>query len=125
MLSRLYQLAETGDDFAFETTLASRSFAPWIAKLKTRGYHFHLVFLTLSSADIAIARVAERVRMGGYDVPTDTIQRRFVSGIRNVFDLYQPMACGAFTTLRIAGRLHGGRKNTASAAAASSTPRNK
>ena len=92
MLSRLHQLAEEGDDFAFKTTLASRSFAPWIAKLKMRGYRFHLVFLTLPSADIAIARVAERVRMGGHDVPASTIQRRFVSGIRNFFDLYQPMA---------------------------------
>lgn len=92
MLTRLHQLAEEGDDFAFETTLASRSFATWIAKLKTRDYRFHLVFLTLPSADIAIARVAERVRMGGHDVPASTIQRRFVSGIRNFFDLYQPMA---------------------------------
>jgi len=82
MLERLHYLAKERVDFAFETTVASRSFAPWIAKLKQSGYTFHLVFLWLPSADFAVARVAERVRMGGHDVPEETIRRRYkkVSG---------------------------------------------
>jgi hypothetical protein len=93
MLRRLDELAESGADFAFETTLASRSFAPWIAELqRSRRYSFHLVFLWLPSADQAIARVAERVRLGGHSIPSDTIRRRHARGIANFFALYRPIA---------------------------------
>ncbi len=92
MLERLHYLAKERVDFAFETTLASRSFAPWIAKLKQSGYTFHLVFLWLPSADFAVARVAERVRMGGHDVPEETIRRRYNKGIENFFRLYRPLS---------------------------------
>jgi len=92
MLERLHFLAKERVDFAFETTLASRSFAPWIAKLKQSGYTFHLVFLWLPSTDFAVARVAERVRMGGHHVPEETIRRRYNKGIENFFRLYRPLS---------------------------------
>lgn len=63
MLRRLQELARQGVSFAFETTLASRSFAPWIRELAQTGYQFHLVFLWLPSADFAVQRVADRVRL--------------------------------------------------------------
>src|SRR5207247_5722706 len=66
MLARLQVLAESRADFAFETTLASRSFAPWLRRLRTSGYHVHLAFLALPDADLAVARVAGRVRSGGH-----------------------------------------------------------
>ncbi|MBI4697952.1 MAG: hypothetical protein HY758_03325 [Nitrospirae bacterium] len=88
MLERIHYLAKKRLDFAFETTLASRSFAPWIADLGKTGY----VFLWLPNEDFAIARVAERVRMGGHDVPENTIRRRYHAGIRNFFKLYRPLA---------------------------------
>lgn len=93
MLSRLRELARRRVSFAFETTLASRSFAPWIAGLIRGGYQFHLVFLWLPHPDLAVARVAARVRDGGHDVPEETIRRRHEAGLRNFFELYQPMAC--------------------------------
>ncbi|NUQ61859.1 MAG: AAA family ATPase [Pirellulales bacterium] len=65
MLNRLKELAEQRVSFAFETTLASRSFVPWLHDLVQSGYRFHLVFLWLASPDLAVARVADRVRMGG------------------------------------------------------------
>lgn len=93
MLKRLRQLAHEGRDFAFETTLASRSFAPWIAKLRReRGYRFHLAFLWIPSADMAVQRVSERVRLGGYSVPPDDIRRRYGRGLANFFELYVPIA---------------------------------
>lgn len=94
MLTRLHQLAANREDFAFETTLSSKTFAPWIKQLKADGYRFHLVFLTLPSPELSIERVAERVRMGGHDVPAATIRRRYRGGIRNFFDMYQRMADG-------------------------------
>jgi predicted ABC-type ATPase len=92
MLRRLHQLADDGKDLAFETTGASRTFAPWIRELQTKGFEFHLYFFWLNSADVAISRVADRVRHGGHDVPAETIRRRYDSGLRNVFRLYSPLA---------------------------------
>ena len=56
-------------DFAFETTLASRNFAPWLRTLKGQGFRVHVTFLSLPTADLAVARVAERVRQGGMTCP--------------------------------------------------------
>lgn len=92
MLRRLQRLADQQRSFAFETTLASRTFAPRITSWMQRGYTFHLVFLWLPHADLALARVRERVRLGGHDVPADTIRRRYLRGLRNFFALYQPLA---------------------------------
>jgi predicted ABC-type ATPase len=92
MLARLKDLVRTQRDFAFETTLASRTFAPWLKSLRGSGYRVHLMFLALPSPKLAVARVAERVRQGGHDVPERTIRRRFVSGLRNFFALYQGVA---------------------------------
>ena len=60
MLTRLRQLAGKRVSFAFETTLASRSFAPWIEDLRRDGYSVHILFLWLPSAEFAIERVAHR-----------------------------------------------------------------
>lgn len=92
MLARLHELADQRVSFAFETTLASRSFAPWLRDLRTSGYTVHLFFLWLSSADLAVERVADRVRAGGHDVPPETVGRRYQAGLRNFFSLYQPIA---------------------------------
>ena len=92
MLERIRQLAEARAEFAFETTLASRSFAPWLARLKRNGYHVHVLFLWLESADLAVNRVTARVRLGGHDVPEGTVRRRYTRGLRNLFGLYLPLA---------------------------------
>lgn len=92
MLRRVRELAARRADFAFEITLAGRSFAHWIARLIETGYAFHLIYLWLSTPDLAAARVAERVRMGGHDVPEETIRRRYRAGLVNFFRLYRPMA---------------------------------
>lgn len=92
MLERLHELAAQHRSFAFETTLASRSFAPWLAELIVRAYEFRLVFLWLRSADLAVQRVADRVRLGGHDVPEQTVRRRYAAGLKNFFSLYRPLA---------------------------------
>jgi predicted ABC-type ATPase len=92
MLARLRELARGRESFAFETTMASRLLARWLAGLIAKGYRFRLVFLWLPSADMALARVAERVRMGGHAVPEETIRRRYDVGLRNFLRLYRPLA---------------------------------
>ena len=91
VLRRLDELAMERRSFGFETTLASRSFGPRIRRLIAAGYECHLVFLWLPSADFAVARVADRVRLGGHTVPEETIRRRYRSGLRNFFSLYQTL----------------------------------
>ena len=92
MLAQMQALAGERSDFAFETTLASRSFAPWLEDLRARGYFVLLVFLWLPSPDLAIARVRERVLGGGHAVPEATVRRRFSRGIANFHSLYRPLA---------------------------------
>jgi predicted ABC-type ATPase len=91
VLRRLDELGAGRRSFGFETTLASRSFGPRIRGLLRAGYQCHLVFLWLPSADFALARVADRVRLGGHAVPEETVRRRYRSGLRNFFGLYQAL----------------------------------
>lgn len=92
MLQRLHALAQERSDFAFETTLASRMFCPWIKTLKRGGYSFRLVFLWLPTAEMSIARVRRRVGAGGHSVPDDVVRRRYERGLVNLFSLYLPLA---------------------------------
>ena len=92
MLKRLDELARDGRDFAIETTLASRSLRPRIEALKEAGYFFHLTFVWLPSADMAVQRVAARVRAGGHAIPESVIRRRYVRELENFFNLYMPIA---------------------------------
>ena len=94
MRGRLRQLADQQRDFAFETTLATRSYVPWLMELRRGGHAIDIIFLWLSSPEMAIARVAERVRLGGHDVEPAVVRRRFTRGLRNFFALYQPLADG-------------------------------
>jgi predicted ABC-type ATPase len=92
MRARLRELAARRANFAFETTLAGRTHATWLRSLIRTGYEFHLAFLWLSSADLAVARVRSRVELGGHSVPERTIRRRYAAGLRNLFTVYTPMA---------------------------------
>lgn len=92
MLARLRSLATQRRSFAFETTLASRTFAPRLTEWIASGYVFHLIYFWLPSADFALARVRERVQLGGHDVPAETVRRRYTRGLANFFTLYMPLA---------------------------------
>ena len=92
MLSRLRQLADAGADFAFESTLASRTFVLFLNGLKARGYRVAIYYFSLSSAALAVRRVKLRVAMGGHHVSPDVVRRRFGRSMANFFDLYAPIA---------------------------------
>lgn len=92
MLARLHELAEQREDFAFETTLASRTFAPFLRKLQSQGYHVTVFYVRLRTPELAVKRVAERVRRGGHHVPDEDVRRRYARGLQNFFHLYRPFA---------------------------------
>ncbi len=83
MLEEIDGCAKRGESFAFETTLSSRGYLRHITQWRAQGYHVSLFFLGLPDAETAIARVAERVRQGGHDIPEAVIRRRFAAGLRN------------------------------------------
>ncbi|MBO4839874.1 MAG: zeta toxin family protein [Bacteroidaceae bacterium] len=91
MIDRIIQLLKDGETFAFETTLATRSYVKLIQQAKKRGYFVTLLFFSLSSAEQAQRRVAQRVSMGGHNIPTDVIIRRYEAGLQNLFQLYMPV----------------------------------
>lgn len=92
LLERVRELAARGVDFAFETTLATRSFAPWLAGLVRAGAEVQVVFLALASPELALARVRARVALGGHDIPDDVVRRRHGRGLENLRELYAPLA---------------------------------
>ena len=92
MLRRLRELVAHRETFAFETTLSGRTYGAWIPGLLESGYEFHLFYIWLQSPELAIARVRDRVRVGGHDVPEPTIRRRYERGLANFFELYRPLA---------------------------------
>lgn len=92
LLARIRELAEQRVSFAFETTLASRSFAPWLRSLLSSGYRVHVLYIWLPSPELAMLRVRGRVQAGGHFVPEETIRRRYSRGMSNFFELYRPLA---------------------------------
>lgn len=92
MLRRLAELGRERQNFAFETTLASRSFAPFLRRLREDGYQIHLIYVWLRTPELAVQRVAARVSQGGHAVPEETIRRRYARGVANFLQLYRPLA---------------------------------
>lgn len=107
LLERFDELAGLKRDFGFETTLSGKSYAPRIDELKRGGYRVVIVFLWLPNADLAVARVANRVRQGGHSVPEVDIRRRFGSSISNFMAIYRRMseACWIYNASHIPARL--------------------
>jgi predicted ABC-type ATPase len=83
MLNELDEYTESGESFAFETTLSGSHYLQRIEEWRNLGYVVKLWFIALSSPEIAISRVAERVAQGGHNIPEDVIRRRFKAGLEN------------------------------------------
>ena len=91
MLLRIKELLNANETFSIETTLATKSYANLIHRAHAKGYQVNLLFFWLNSPELAICRVAERVAKGGHNIPVQTIRRRYVAGIKNLFSLYMPI----------------------------------
>lgn len=91
MLGRIYKLANQRSNFAFETTGASRTFAPFLLDCQKKGYEINLIYFWLDSPELALERVATRVANGGHDIPEDVVRRRYQKGVENLFKLYMPV----------------------------------
>ena len=91
MLSRIHDLLACNTSFSIETTLATRSYFNLVQQAHQQGYIVTLLYFWLSSPELAVQRVAERVSKGGHNIPTDVIHRRYQLGIKNLFNIYMPI----------------------------------
>lgn len=91
MLGRIKTLINNGSDFAFETTLATRSYVSLIREAKNKNYQVTLLYFWLGSPLMAIKRVAQRVSNGGHHIPDDVVERRYFRGIQNLVNMYIPI----------------------------------
>jgi len=92
MLKRLHELAASKVSFAFESTLSSRTFALFLKQCKAQGYKVHIFYVALPSAELAVNRVALRVKLGGHNIPQIDVERRFLRSLNNLYELYLPLA---------------------------------
>jgi len=91
MLSEIRAYAAKGESFAFETTLSGRVYARLIPRWQQSGYQVKLFFLRLDSPELAVARVRQRVKAGGHNIPNPVIHRRFKAGLDYLETLYKPL----------------------------------
>ena len=91
MLSQIRMHLARRESFAFETTLAGRSYAQHIPRWQAAGYFVDLIFLALDNPQMATERVAQRVLQGGHSIEPHIIARRFDAGLKNLLQIYQPL----------------------------------
>lgn len=91
MLKRITELLESNQNFAFETTLSTKSYKHKIIEAQRKKYKVTLLFFWLQTIELAIERVKTRVAEGGHNIDDETIKRRYKRGIKNLFEIYLPI----------------------------------
>ena len=91
MMEQIHLIGEQRRDFGFETTLSGKTYVKLFKELKEKGYRIHLFFLWIGNANLAMERIADRVRRGGHDIPEIVVRRRFAKGLTNFVNLYRPI----------------------------------
>ena len=91
MLKRINELLDSNENFAFETTLATKSYKTKVIEAQKKNYKVTLLFFWLQNVDLAIERVKVRVQEGGHNIDSAVIKRRYIRGIQNLFQIYLPI----------------------------------
>lgn len=92
MLSRVNELLNEKVSFAIETTLATKIYKNKILEAQNAGYSVILLFFWLKNVELAKERVKLRVSEGGHNIEPEVIERRYITGIKNLFEIYLPLA---------------------------------
>ena len=88
MLKRINELLVSDDNFAFEITLATKSYKTKVIDAQNKKYTVTLLFFWLQNVELAIERVKTRVIEGGHNIETEVIKRGYINGIKNLFQIY-------------------------------------
>jgi predicted ABC-type ATPase len=92
LLHRIKELAHERTSFGFETTLAGRTYLPFLKELKANGYTVEIHYFWIRSANLAVERVRKRVLSGGHGIPEQTIRQRYQRSIANFWTAYRETA---------------------------------
>jgi predicted ABC-type ATPase len=92
VLKEIERLVRNRENFSFESTLSGRTHAARLAQLKAKGYRIEIVFLKIKSPQLALRRIAARVRQGGHNIPRADVLRRFERSWSNFTTIYRPLA---------------------------------
>ena len=76
-LKKIDECIAKGVSFTQETTLSGRKTEATAKQVKELGYHVRLFYIGLDTATESLARIANRVRRGGHDIPENDVERRF------------------------------------------------
>jgi predicted ABC-type ATPase len=92
LLSEFRLFVKQRKTFAFESTLSGITYVSLLKHAKREGFLIHAHYLWLPNPSLAIARVRERVKQGGHNVPATDIRRRFRRSLRHFVDDYAPLS---------------------------------
>lgn len=95
-LHEIHRYSSKRESFAFETTLAGKTHANFISKLVQEGWLVEMTYLWISSANLSLSRVQERVAHGGHNIPTESIFRRYPNSIHNLLHIYSDLCTSTF-----------------------------
>jgi len=98
LLKEIARYTHRREDFAFETTLAGKTYLKLVQQLLADGWRVDLYYLWLPSIEMSIERVAERVEHGGHDIPHKSVIRRYPRSIANLIEHYAPL-CSSTTCM--------------------------
>lgn len=92
MIQRFHLCIRENKSFIFESTASGLTYAKHLKNAKEKGYEVNLLFLWLLTHEQAVKRVALRVKQGGHNIPEADITRRYYRGLKNLVNLYLPIA---------------------------------
>lgn len=92
MLTRIKELISEKVDFAFETTLTTKSYVKILEQAKENNYKVILFYFWINSVELALARIADRVKKGGHNIPKDVVIRRYKRSLENLVNLFIPIS---------------------------------
>jgi predicted ABC-type ATPase len=102
-LREVDRLADAGNDFAFESTLSGLSYLSRLKRWKAAGRRIEIVYLQISSPQLALRRIAARVKQGGHNVPRRDVLRRFTRS-RDNFDKHYRLLADTWSVYDNSGR---------------------
>ncbi|MCF8144156.1 MAG: zeta toxin family protein [Deltaproteobacteria bacterium] len=84
------------EDFAFETTLAGRTYYRQINGMKESGYEIRIFYLWVPNVELALSRIHGRVEAGGHPVPEIDVRRRYKRSLDNLFHMYRQLTSSLY-----------------------------
>jgi len=92
LLKQVDECLRRRETFALESTLSGKTYIRLFQRALKSGYEIELHYLWLSSPEQAVARVRQRVKLGGHHVPATDIRRRFKRSLVRLLDDYLSLA---------------------------------